>query len=304
MLSRLPSHPRRNGFTLIELLVVITIIAILIGLFLPAVQKVRAAAARLQCENNLHQIGVACHAYHDMYHKLPPGYLATAAFPSTSPGWGWGAYLLPFIEQANLYNQINFNAPLERQPVIANVINIYICPADEATAAFTVNNELFEPICQAGPSSYAACVGNDESEVEDFKGNGVFYRNSETRFNNIRDGLSHTTMIGDRAWMYTKGMWAGAPNGGVVRPGSLNPWQTSSVPAPGFVLAHNHLINAHNDADGGNDDYSSNHTGGANVLFADGSVHFIHNIKTDGQMSLDFQAMGTRNGGEYAAVDY
>src|SRR3984957_8223527 len=98
---------RGQGFTLIELLVVIAVIAILIGLLLPAVQKVRSAATRAQGQNNLKQIGLAIHSYENAKRVLPPGYTATGAYvdgaTDTAPGWAWGAYLLPYLEQANLY---------------------------------------------------------------------------------------------------------------------------------------------------------------------------------------------------------
>src|SRR5690242_14648344 len=103
---------RHRGFTLIELLVVIAIIGALLGLLLPAVQKVRETAARLQCQNNLKQIGLALHNYHDSQQALPPGYLAFSSYSDgatdTAPGWGWAAFILPYLEQEPLYRQINF----------------------------------------------------------------------------------------------------------------------------------------------------------------------------------------------------
>src|SRR5436305_7749744 len=102
----------RPAFTLIELIVVIAIISILIGLVLPAVQKVREAAISLGCKNNLHQIGVACQTYHDANQVLPPGYRATMPYVDgvgdTSPGWGWQAYLLPYLDQDPLFRRIDF----------------------------------------------------------------------------------------------------------------------------------------------------------------------------------------------------
>jgi prepilin-type N-terminal cleavage/methylation domain-containing protein/prepilin-type processing-associated H-X9-DG protein len=297
-----PAKNSRRGFTLIELLVVIAIIGILMALLVPAVQKVREIAARIQCANNLKQIGLACHSFHDGNSVLPPGYTATASYPSTSPGWGWAAYILPYIEQDNVYRQINLFQPLENQPIIQTMISIYLCPADiPPQGPFAVTDASFGTICMAAPSSYAATCGSDASEVDDFDGNGIFYRNSRTHLTDISDGTSNTTMIGDRAWVNTQGIWAGAPNGAFTRPGPANPWTSAYGPAQTLVLVHNNWINITTDADGGLDDFSSRHFGGANLVFADGSVRFIRSITQDGSVRYAFWAMGTRALGDNIA---
>jgi prepilin-type N-terminal cleavage/methylation domain-containing protein/prepilin-type processing-associated H-X9-DG protein len=294
----------RRAFTLIELLVVIAIIAILIGLLLPAVQKVREAAATTQCKNNLKQIGLACHGYHDAQKSLPPGYLASAPYADgatdTAPGWGWGAFLLPHLEQDNLYRQLNFNQPVEKsQNAIQTMVKVYLCPSDLPPAgAFPISDATGATVALAAPSSYAATVGPDATDVADPTGLGVFYRNSRTRLTDITDGTSQTVMIGDRAWADSQGIWAGAPAGAVVRPGPRNLWQNVTAPAPTFVLVHNHWINIKTDSDGGLDDFSGYHNDGINVLFADGSVHFLRSITVDGAERRAFWAMGTRSGCE------
>src|SRR5215469_4833987 len=159
-----PDGPRA-GFTLIELLVVIAIIGVLIGLLLPAVQKVREAASRASCQNNLHQIGLALHNYHDSQGSFPSGYLCTQpqANPDyTSPGWGWAALLLPFIEQGSLANQINFTLPIEAPGNLASrttIVKLYVCSSDRSTGVFSILDKNNLPLAQAATNSYAACHG-------------------------------------------------------------------------------------------------------------------------------------------------
>jgi len=300
----------RTAFTLIELLVVIAIISILIGLLLPAVQKVREAASRIKCTNNLKQIGLALHGYHDAQNGLPPGYAATGGYfdgaNDTAPGWGWAAYLLPYIEQGNVYRTIDFTQPVQAAANAAAVQTMqpmFLCPSDQTPpAAFAVTDPFGNPIARMAPSSYAACVGGDESDVNAATGLGVFYRNSRTRFVEITDGLSETILVGDKAWSNAQGVWAGAPPGAVLTRGPRNPNPGSGsafYPASALVLSHSHLNNATTDTDGGLDDFSSNHVGGSNFLFGDGSVHFIRSIPGDTPTGytadcLAFQALGTR----------
>jgi prepilin-type processing-associated H-X9-DG protein/prepilin-type N-terminal cleavage/methylation domain-containing protein len=309
----------RLAFTLIELLVVIAIIGLLIGLLLPAVQKVREAAARIRCSNNLKQIGLACQSYHDAQGSLSPGYLAAGPYADgatdTAPGWGWAAFLLPRIEQDNLYRQLDFTQPVPKSPAVQTVVKTYLCPSDVyPPGAFAVTDAFGGALVQAAPCSYAACVGGDESETDGPTGQGIFYRNSRTRLTDATDGTSNTLLVGERAWSNANGIWAGAVPDGVIRRGQSNPCPGTGAafyPAATLVQAHAHLNNATADADGGLDDFSSRHTGGSNFVFADGHVAFIRSISgdnADGSYTADslaFQALGTRAGGEVnQGLDY
>jgi prepilin-type processing-associated H-X9-DG protein len=304
---------------LIELLVVIAIIGILMGLLLPAVQKVREAAARMQCTNNLKQIGLACHNYHDANRSFPPGYLAGGPYVDgandTAPGWGWAAFLLPYIEQDSLYRQLNFAQAGPKSPGIQTLVKTYVCPSDVfPPGAFAVPDAFGTAVAQAGPSSYAACVGGDESDADGPTGLGIFYRNSQTRLTDVTDGTSITLLVGERAWANANGIWAGAIPGAVCKRGQLNPCPgggAASYPASVLVQAHSHLNNAISDTDGGLDDFSSRHTGGSNFVFADGHVAFVRSVpgdNPDGSFtpdSLALQALGTRANGEVIhGLDY
>ena len=304
------AHPPRTAFTLIELLVVIAIIGILIGLLLPAVQKVRESAARISCTNNLKQIGLALHEYHDANQGFPAGYVASGPYVNgatdTTPGWGWGAMILPYAEQGNLYNQFNLSQPVQNSPAIQTPVKMFVCPSDVVPpGAFAVTDANGNPICMTAPSSYAACCGGGVSTTA-ATGNGVFYRNSHTRLTDIADGTSSTILVEERCFAHVQGTWVGAVSGGYCNQGQYNP---AAVPgklgqgAADLVLIH---AGTNNNPTGRNlDDASSMHGVGSNFLFADGSVHFIRNAPSGSADSTTLQMMGTIAGGEVpASLDY
>jgi prepilin-type N-terminal cleavage/methylation domain-containing protein/prepilin-type processing-associated H-X9-DG protein len=320
----------RRAFTLIELLVVIAIISVLIALLLPAVQAAREAARRAQCVNNLKQMGLALHNYHDALSAFPPGYIAAIPFKDgetdTSPGWSWASMILPQLDQSPLFSSMNYWLPVQAPANTTGTqtsLNVFLCPSDLIQGrTFAVTDGFGNTVATVAPSSYAACTGNDAADValglnNDGSGNGLFFRNSSIKIAAITDGTSQTIMLQERAWADSEGTWTGAIAGGVIYRGPMNPCPgtgEATYLAPCLVLLHCHLLNTNSDFDGGLDDPSSFHPGGANTLFGDGSVHFLKNVLSDAgtnpdgstrytPSSLIVQALGTRAGGEVVSSD-
>jgi prepilin-type N-terminal cleavage/methylation domain-containing protein/prepilin-type processing-associated H-X9-DG protein len=223
------SSPPRQAFTLIELLVVIAIIGILIGLLLPAVQQVRAAAQRTQCTNNMKQIGLAYHNYHGVFGYFPPPGIANAS--NTNQNWGWGLYLLPYIEQSQLYDQFNFSYPFSYEPVLGigiqqnqnvsnTVVRTYRCPSspsldDPYTYYFYYGPPVGVISWQAGASDYGPITSADSTlagpswaNVVERNLNGALVLGQLTRITDITDGTSNTILsaeIADRPNLWQAG---------------------------------------------------------------------------------------------------
>ena len=271
------SSPSRRGFTLIELLVVIAIIAVLIALLLPAVQQAREAARRTQCKNNLKQLGVALHNYHDTFGTLPPGWVGVTNGASDIYGmnaWGWGARILPQIDQSPLFNQIDFNSKMEsvaNATVRVKSLPAFICPSDTAPGnTWTIQNASGTNLVDLATANYVGvfgvsdidnCVGAPNSPC---LGEGTFFQNSNVQFRDFTDGLSNTICVGEHKSRRDAGFnwtstWTGVVTNGndaIVRIlGTTD--HTPNSP-------ENHI-----------DDFSSYHVGGAHFTMGDGSVRFI-----------------------------
>lgn len=291
---------RGRGFTLVELLVVIAIIGTLVAMLLPAVQSAREAARVAQCINNLKQFGVAFHAFHDTNRRFPAAYESTAGpangppDPVTrdrGPGWAWGMRLLPFMEESALHDSFDKNVPCwhpnnaipaARQP------SVFLCPsASGVLEPFTVKGQMAETLAVFGRSCYVASVGQEEPwsyTVDDYSDivDGPLYRNSRTSAKDVTDGLSKTVFLGEHHPVLSSKTWVGVIPGAKVCPteqfaltacdSAATMVQVHSGPAakeiplsihpPNSPLCHVCQM-------------YSEHAGGCNVMFGDGSARFI-----------------------------
>lgn len=307
------NRPTARGFTLIELLVVIAILAVLVALLLPAVQQAREAARRSQCVNNLKQIGLALHNYHDAHSTFPPGYVSNfdPNAGETGPGWGWCSMLLPQLDQSTIYSAIDFNLPIEsaaNQRSRLSFVGVLHCPSDAAeqpvwwavTRDF-ISGSVGQQICQVASSNYVGMYGLGEPGPQ---GDGLFFRNSRIQFKDITDGTSQTIAVGERAQRLGEATWVGAVTNAMLYPtdgDNIGRYRTET--SAGMVLAHaGEGVGPGNPQSDVNQFYSFHAGGGSgvNFLFADGHVSFLNS-------SMDYnayRALATRAGGEILGANY
>ena len=296
------TDPRR-GFTLIELLVVIAIIAVLIALLLPAVQQAREAARRTQCKNNMKQLGLALHNYHDVYQTFPSGWIAVTNRRHDAHeglnGAGWGTMLLPYLDQTPLYQKFDsdyaINDPINT-PFIDNVLPAWQCPSDPKPDRWQIEEEGSPGtvLAELPTANYVGSFGTDELDgCENASGmppvtssgqcvsDGVFYHNSRVKLRDITDGTTNTFMVGERRTDAVQGWFSTWP--GMVAEGE-----------EAFQRILGSADHVPNDPVGHLDDFSSHHVGGAQFTLGDGSVRFISENIDHGL----YRSLATIQGGE------
>lgn len=280
------SRDTRSGFTLVELLVVIAIIGILIALLLPAVQAAREAARRSQCTNNLKQLGLALHNYHDANTKLPPGWLQKyVGTQLSSTGWGWGSFVLPFVEQQSLFDIIQpgqgslwaATAEVAKLAAMQQELKAYRCPSDIQTVTNSgrlINGQALTVSNYIGNNSSDLSITADDPEI-----GGLFVENKSLTFADIIDGTSNTIALGERDWQFREAdgerqLSYAALVFGVGDRGSYER-RGDQVGSGVYKLNLGGTTQPPSWTTRGYRGYSSRHPGGANFVLADGSVRFV-----------------------------
>ena len=302
---------RRSAFTLVELLVVIAIIGLLVALLLPAVQAAREAGRATQCKNNLKQIGLALHNYHDTLRTLPSGWEADV--PAGRNGWGWASLILAQLEQTSLRNSIRYDLRImnsANEPARNVILSVYICPSDPYPEMGEV---LLTPPVQTAPpaqqpyyyhppepmripfakSNFAGVFGTLEIESAPSAGDGTFFHNSRLKLASITDGLSNTLVVGERTSISGTFETFTATQSYV----QTSLWHGVIPEADdAFARVVGSADHTPNHPDRHFDDFSSGHPGGTHFLSGDGSVQRLDN-------SIDliaYKAMATRAAGDRA----
>ena len=303
----MPRNRRRShAFTLVELLVVIAIIGLLVSLLLPAVQQAREAARRMACTNNLKQLGLALHQYHDSLNRFPSAYVADSRHFSRDrvtfdgpPGLGWGAMALPYLEQGSVLSLFNANLPCwhaSNAPAAAQKLKVFLCPSatGNLTPAFDVKDSGGRILAHFARANYVANAGQEEPwglTAEDYGtlADGPLYRNSRTRAADVTDGLSQTVFLGEHSSVLSNKTWVGVVPGAAVCGNNSQKFPlTQCDHAATLVNVHSGPASDEIDPITGfapihppNSPLChvcqmySEHPSGANVLLGDGSVRFI-----------------------------
>ncbi|HYO23536.1 MAG TPA: DUF1559 domain-containing protein, partial [Lacipirellulaceae bacterium] len=264
---------------------------VLIGLLLPAVQAAREAARKTACSNNLHQIGIALHGHMTAQKALPPGYvsLVLADKDDGGPGWGWGARILPEMEQANLFKKLDFALPIDglaAAPWRTTSIPSFICPSDADFEPVIAVPKVAtgEPLCEMAAASYVGSAGTVRPTCKVCRDlfDGAFGRNRAIKAADITDGLSNTLAVGERS-----NYWASAAIWGVIPqsilPDRQQPGRYAAGPAyvlgttfaEGFNIEEYAGDMDHNTMGTYAESFNSAHPGGAYFVFCDGGVRFI-----------------------------
>ncbi|MDZ7616766.1 MAG: DUF1559 domain-containing protein [Patescibacteria group bacterium] len=306
MVTRNQNSKRGDGgpraFTLVELLVVIAIIGILIALLLPAVQAAREAARRMQCSNNLRQIALALHNYHDAMKCFPS--VGTTFWDTGTMELSWLYPILPYMEQTSVYEEMKKAPNAYHGTLSKQVAPAFVCPSDGRNEfdyiSLSAEQRTANYNAVMGPGRDGKTLGSGSLPVGYAATDGIIYMYSKTRIGHIKDGTSNTLLTGERIAdlrLWSKG-WMDKANPTVFQGKNLT-WPMNTDPA---VLCYRHTTKpdgcpGESQSMGFNDiDFGSRHPGGAQFGFADGSVHFLSeaiNFET-------YQDLGTRDGGEVA----